>query len=81
MGLEILEDLPDVDNILVCLGGGGLAAGVATVAKLAAEKRGKKIKVIAIQAEAGSGLSRVHCSRKAGCHKNVAHDRRRNRRG
>ena len=46
VGLEILQDLPDVDNILVCLGGGGLAAGVATVAKLMAAKRGKKINVL-----------------------------------
>lgn len=54
VGLEILQDLPEVDNILVCLGGGGLAAGVATVAKLMAAKRGKKINVIAIQAEAAA---------------------------
>lgn len=31
---EILKDLPDVDIILVPIGGGGLAAGVATLAKL-----------------------------------------------
>jgi threonine dehydratase len=54
VGLEILQDLPEVDNILVCLGGGGLAAGVATVAKLMAAKRGKKINIIAIQAEAAA---------------------------
>jgi len=54
VGLEILQDLPEVDNILVCLGGGGLTAGVATVAKLIAAKRGKKINVIAIQAEAAA---------------------------
>ena len=33
MGLEILSDLPQVDVILVPIGGGGLVAGVATVAK------------------------------------------------
>ena len=54
VGLEILQDLPEVDNILVCLGGGGLAAGVATVAKLMAAKRGKKINIIGIQAEAAA---------------------------
>ena len=54
VGLEILQDLPEVDNILVCLGGGGLAAGVATVAKLMAAKRGKKINIIGIQAEDAS---------------------------
>jgi len=54
VGLEIMQDLPEVDNILVCLGGGGLTAGVATVAKLIAAKRGKQINVIAIQAEAAA---------------------------
>jgi threonine dehydratase len=33
VGLEILEDLPEVDVILVPVGGGGLASGVATAAK------------------------------------------------
>jgi threonine dehydratase len=32
-GLEILEDMPDVDTILVPIGGGGLIAGIATAAK------------------------------------------------
>ena len=31
---EIFQDLPDVDVILVPIGGGGLAAGVSTLAKL-----------------------------------------------
>ena len=31
---EIFKDLPDVDVILVPIGGGGLASGVATLAKL-----------------------------------------------
>ena len=30
VGLEIAEDLPEVANVLVCLGGGGLLAGIAT---------------------------------------------------
>jgi threonine dehydratase len=33
VGLEIVEDLPDVATILVPIGGGGLASGVATAAK------------------------------------------------
>lgn len=33
LGLEILEDMPDVETMLVPLSGGGLAAGVATVIK------------------------------------------------
>src|ERR1041385_6753655 len=33
MGLEILEDVPDVDAVVVPVGGGGLIAGVATAIK------------------------------------------------
>lgn len=32
-GLELLEDLPEVANVLVCVGGGGLISGVATAVK------------------------------------------------
>jgi threonine dehydratase len=34
MGLEILEQVPDVDAIIVPLGGGGLIAGVAMAVKV-----------------------------------------------
>src|SRR5205814_9777864 len=33
MGLEILEDVPDVDAVIVPVGGGGLIAGVGTAIK------------------------------------------------
>jgi len=33
IGLEILEDLPDVDYIIVPIGGGGLVAGISVAAK------------------------------------------------
>ena len=33
MGVEILSDLPDVDVVIVPIGGGGLAAGVGTYIK------------------------------------------------
>lgn len=51
-GLEILEDLPDVDAILVPVGGGGLLGGVASAAKQI--KPG--VRVIAVELEAGPGL-------------------------
>jgi threonine dehydratase len=51
VALEILEQFPEVDNILVCLGGGGLTAGVAAAAKLKAQQLGKKVRVYAVQAE------------------------------
>jgi threonine dehydratase len=54
VALEIMEQLPEVDNIVVCLGGGGLSAGVALASKLKAKVLGKKIKVYAVQAEAAA---------------------------
>jgi threonine dehydratase len=51
VALEIFDQLPNVDNIVVCLGGGGLTAGVALAAKLKAEQLGRKVKVYAVQAE------------------------------
>lgn len=33
IGLEILEDLPDVDSVVVPIGGGGLISGIATAIK------------------------------------------------
>ena len=33
LGLEILEDMPDIDVVLVAIGGGGLAAGLGTAIK------------------------------------------------
>ncbi|MEE6261125.1 threonine ammonia-lyase [Plantactinospora sonchi] len=33
IGLEVVEDLPDVDVVLVPVGGGGLASGIATAVK------------------------------------------------
>ena len=38
-GLELLEDLPDVDTVIASVGGGGLLAGVATVVR-ALKRRG-----------------------------------------
>jgi threonine dehydratase len=38
IGLEIAEELPDVDAILVPFGGGGLISGIATASRVAAPK-------------------------------------------
>lgn len=48
VGLEILDQVPDVKNVIVAIGGGGLAAGVATYLKAAL---GKGVKVWGVQAE------------------------------
>ncbi|GAA4374073.1 threonine ammonia-lyase [Paeniglutamicibacter cryotolerans] len=51
IGLEILEQLPDVDTVLMGVGGGGLLAGVAVAIKTRAAELGRDIKVIGVQAE------------------------------
>ncbi|NRA96808.1 MAG: threonine/serine dehydratase [Planctomycetes bacterium] len=53
VGLEILEDLPAVDTILVPYGGGGLATGVACAAK--AIRPG--VKVLACEVETAAPLT------------------------
>jgi threonine dehydratase len=50
IGLEILEDLPDVDLVLVPSGGGGLTSGVASAIKLS----GSHAKVVGVEPELAS---------------------------
>jgi threonine dehydratase len=53
-GLEIVEDCPDVEVVIVPVGGGGLIAGIAIAVKaLAPEAR-----IIGVQAEAAPGAAR-----------------------
>lgn len=54
IALEILEEVPDVDIILVPLGGGGLISGVASATKL----MNPNVKIIGVEPEgASSGLA------------------------
>lgn len=48
VGLEILEDLPDVDRIYLPIGGGGLAAGMT----MALKSRRPNIKLIGVESKA-----------------------------
>jgi threonine dehydratase len=48
IGLELLEDLPDVDRIYLPVGGGGLAAGVA----IAVKSRKPDVKIIGVESKA-----------------------------
>ena len=52
-GLEILEDLPDVDAVVAALGGGGLLAGIGSAIK--AKKPG--VKVFAAEPETAAPLA------------------------
>jgi threonine dehydratase len=51
LGLDILADVPDVDTVVVPIGGGGLIAGVASAVKRRARETGRDIRVIGVQAE------------------------------
>lgn len=48
IGLEILEDLPDVNEIYVPIGGGGLAAGIL----IAVKEKNPNIKIIGVESDA-----------------------------
>jgi threonine dehydratase len=59
LGLDILDDIPDVDTVLIAIGGGGLMAGVAT----AMRARKKGVRLIGIQA---TGAPSMKASLEAG---------------
>jgi threonine dehydratase len=59
VGLEILEDLPEADLVLVQVGGGGLVSGIATAVRSARPEA----RVIAVEPERSAAL---HESLKAG---------------
>jgi threonine dehydratase len=48
MALEILEDLPEVETVLVPVGGGGMLSGIAAALKLAAQQ---PVRVIGVEPE------------------------------
>ncbi len=47
VGLEMLEQAPEIDTLVIPIGGGGLISGIATVARAS----GRDIEVIGVQAE------------------------------
>ena len=53
VALEILDAVPDIDTIVVPVGGGGLVAGVAVAAK---GRRGDAIEVVGAQVEGYTGM-------------------------
>lgn len=50
LALDILEQAPEVDTIIVPIGGGGLISGVSVAARLLGEQRGRPIRIIGVQA-------------------------------
>ncbi|MBF4590516.1 MULTISPECIES: threonine ammonia-lyase [unclassified Curtobacterium] len=51
VGLEIVDQVPDVDTVVVPIGGGGVISGIAIAVKGLAERLGRTIRVIGVQAE------------------------------
>jgi threonine dehydratase len=60
IGLEILEDLPDVDNIVIPIGGGGLISGIA----IAAKALKPNIKIIGVVSNQASMMRRLFSGEK-----------------
>ena len=52
VGLEVLEQVPDVRTVVVCTGGGGLLAGVA----LAVKSTRPDVRVVGVQAESAAAF-------------------------
>ncbi|MEM0155646.1 MAG: threonine ammonia-lyase [Thermoplasmataceae archaeon] len=52
IGLEILEDQPEIDMIIVPIGGGGLISGIAMAAKM----RKPDIKIVGVQSEQADSM-------------------------
>lgn len=52
IGLEILEEMPDLANILIPVGGGGLIAGIATAIK----ETHPHIRIIGVESKAAPGM-------------------------
>lgn len=50
LGLELMDELPDLDTIVLGIGGGGLIAGVAAAVKARAAAEGRTVRVIGVQA-------------------------------
>ncbi|MBN7793149.1 threonine ammonia-lyase [Microbacterium esteraromaticum] len=56
LGLEVFEDVPDVDTVVMGIGGGGLIAGVAAAIKQAAAEAGRPVRIVGVQAENAAAM-------------------------
>jgi threonine dehydratase len=51
LGLEILDQVPDLATVVVPIGGGGLISGVASVLKQKFAAEGRTVRIVGVQAE------------------------------
>jgi threonine dehydratase len=49
LGLEILDEVPDVETIIIPIGGGGLISGVSSAVKQKAALEGRTVRIIGVQ--------------------------------
>lgn len=63
IALELMQDLPSLDTIIVPAGGGGLLAGIAYAIK----HINPKVKVIGVQAEHADAIVQSYCCKKIVC--------------
>lgn len=56
VALEMLDAAPEIETLVVAIGGGGLASGVAAAAKQRAEREGRTIRVVGVQSECTSSF-------------------------
>lgn len=62
VGIEVVEDVPDLDAVVVPIGGGGLIAGVA----LAVRALAPRVRIVGVQAAGASAMVRsVHAGERA----------------
>jgi len=52
IGMEILEDLPDVDTVIVPVGGGGLISGIS----IAIKSQNSRVKIIGVESELSDSM-------------------------
>jgi threonine dehydratase len=58
VGLEILDDLPDVGTVVVPIGGGGLIAGIAVAIK----SQRPNIRIVGVEPEGAAAMWRSHAA-------------------
>jgi threonine dehydratase len=50
LGLEILDQVPDLETVIIPIGGGGLISGVASVLKQRFAREGRTVRIVGVQA-------------------------------
>ncbi len=68
IGLEVMERLPDLDTIVVPIGGGGLISGIA----IAVKALNPKTKVIGVQSDRSPGMANLYNKQTGSLAKRVA---------